>query len=84
MPVDRDLRMMTSKIKNSETVGELFDLLDAVVDKPIFNYIHAAVAYTKLRNLEKRDPLGTKEAKSGVLVRLEQRLQGLVAQIRKP
>ena len=53
-------------------------MVDGIVDKPIFDYIHAAAAYTKLGNLQKRNPVGAKEMQGSVLVRLEQRLQGML------
>ena len=76
--MDRDLRMMTSKIKNSLTASELLDFVDRVVDKPIFNYIHVAAAYTNLGNLQKKRGLTPGEVQSNVLVRLERRLQGML------
>ena len=77
-PVDKDVRIITSKIKNTQAAGELLDVLDTVVDKPVFNYIHLAAAYTKLGNLQKKNPLEPKEVQSSVLVRLQQRLQGML------
>ena len=78
VPINKDTRMLTSKIKKAETVPELLDVVDGIVDKPLFDYIHAAAAYTKLGNLQKQHPLGQKEAKSAVLLRLQNRLQGML------
>ena len=48
------------------------------MDKPIFNYIHVAATYTKVGNLQKIGNLGPKEFQSSALVRLENRLRGML------
>ena len=78
VPVDKDVRMITSKIKNAPTAGELLDFVGTVVDTPIFNYIHAAAAYTKLGNFQKKGQVGPKEVNSNALVRLDERLEGML------
>ena len=77
-PGDKDVRIITSKIKDTQTAGDLLDYVDTVVDKPSFNYIHVAATYTKLGNFQKKGQLDTMDADSGVLVRLESRLQGML------
>ena len=76
--VNKDVKIITSKIKSAQSAGELLDYVDTVVDKPIFNYIHVAATYTKLAKLQKKANLGPKEVQSSVLVRLEDRLQGML------
>ena len=78
VPLDKDVRMITSKIKNTQTAGELLDYADTVVDKPIFNYIHVAATYTKLGNFQKKGGLSPAEVRSNVLLRLGDRLQGML------
>ena len=41
--------VLTSKIKEAETAGEVLRLLDGAVDDPIFNEFHAAAACTSWR-----------------------------------
>ena len=53
-PGDREMKIITSKIKHSETAAELLDYVDTVVDKPIFNYIHVAATYTSWRSFRRR------------------------------
>ena len=79
VPFNKDTRILTSKIKNAQTAGELLDVVDGIVDKPIFDHIHAAASYTKLGNFQKKRQLGQREMKSQVLVRLERRLEGMLA-----
>ena len=76
--LDKDVRMITSKIKNTQTAGELLDYADTVVDKPIFNYIHVAATYTKLGSFQKKGGLSPAEVRSNVLLRLGDRLQGML------
>ena len=70
--------MLSARIKSAETAGELLDVVGRSVDEPVFNYIHAAAAYTRLGNLRKKGLLCAKEVDSDVLVRLGQRLQGML------
>ena len=76
--VDKDVRVITCKIKTAQTAGELADFLDTVVDKPTFNYIHVAAAYTKMGKLQKKGHIGPMATKMSVLARLQQRLQGML------
>ena len=70
--------MLTSKIKNAQTAGDLLDVVDGIVDKPIFDYIHAAAAYTKLGNFQKKGRLCPGDMNGNVLVRLDNRLHGML------
>ena len=79
VPLDKDVRAITAKIKNTRTAGELLDYADTVVDKPIFNYIHVSAAYTKPGNFQKKGGLSPAEVRSNVLLRLGDRLQGMLA-----
>ena len=72
------MKIITSKIKNSQTAGELLDYVDSVMDKLIFNYIHVAAAYTNLGSFKKKGQLGTMHVHGAVLVRLESRLLGML------
>ena len=78
VPFNKDTRMLSARIKSAETAGELLDVVGRSVDEPVFNYIHAAAAYTRLGNLRKKGLLCAKEVDSDVLVRLGQRLQGML------
>ena len=78
-PRDKDVKKITSQIRDSPTAGDLLDYVDTLVDKPSFNYIHVAAAYTKLGNLRKKKPLDPNEVQGSVLVRLQRRLQGMLA-----
>ena len=76
--LDKDVRAITAKIKNTRTAGELLDYAETVVDKPIFNYIHVAATYTKLGSFQKKGGLSPAEVRSNVLLRLGDRLQGML------
>ena len=80
VPLDKDVRVrvITSKIKDTKAAGELLDYVDTIVGKPEFNHIHAGATYTKLSNIRKKGHLGPKELERNVLVRLQQRLQGML------
>ena len=78
VPINKDTRLLTSKIKSAQTADELLDLVDGIVDKPVFNYIHVAATYTKLGNFQKKGRLSPSEVRSNVLLRLEDRLQGML------
>ena len=78
VPINKDTRMLTSKIKKAETVPELLDLVDGIVDKRVFDHIHASAAYTKLGNFQKKGQLRLTEVNGMVLARLESRLQGML------
>ena len=55
--VREEKRGAAYKIKSSQTVGELLDFVDAVVDKPVFDHIHVAATYTKLNDFQKKGEL---------------------------
>ena len=78
VPFNQGTRMLSAKIKKVETAAELLDLVGRSVDEPVFNYIHAAAAYASLGNFRKRGLLRVKDVDSDVLVRLGQRLQGML------
>ena len=56
-PGEREMKIITSKIKGSQTASELLDYVDSVIDRLIFNYIHVAAAYTKLGSFKKKGQL---------------------------
>ena len=81
MPSDRSqtdsaARTLTLKIKQAKSATELLDLLDGVVDDPIFNYFHASAAYSNLA--EWRQRFTPSERASSVLQRLAARVQNIV------
>ena len=77
-PGDREMKIITSKIKDSETAAELLDYVDSVMDKLVFNYIHVAAAYTKLANFRKKGQLGLKEVDGSALVKLGHKLERML------
>ena len=79
VPINKNTRLLTSKIKSAQTADELLDLVDGIVDKPIFDYIHVAATYTKLGNFQKKGGLSPSEVGRNVLLRLGDRLQGMLA-----
>ena len=80
MPSDRSqadsaARTLTLKIKQAKSATELLDLLDAVVDGPIFNRFHASAAYTSLVTWKRKGGLTPSDKASPVLPRLDARVQ---------
>ena len=73
-PKDAAARLLTSKMKDVKSVAELLDLLDGVVDDPIFNKIHASAAYHSLATKWKGGLTPNDEARP-VFPRLAARVQ---------
>ena len=74
---DAAARTLTLKIKQAKSATELLDLLDGVVDGPIFNRFHASAAYTSLVTWKRKGGLTTSDKASPVLPRLAARVQDM-------
>ena len=73
---DAAARKLTSQMKEDmKSAAELLDLLDAVVDGPIFNYFHASAAYNSLATWKQVGGLTPSDKASPVLPRLAARVQ---------
>ena len=70
-------RTLTLKIKQAKSATELLDLLDGVVEGPIFNYFHASAAYHGLATWKRKGGLTPSEKASPVLPRLAARVQDM-------
>ena len=89
MPSDRSqtdsaARTLTSKIKQAKSATELLDLLDGVVDGPIFNTFHASAAYTSLATWKRKGGLTPSDKESPVLPRLAARVQDMALKSQLP
>lgn len=71
VPPQGDPRAWTRKITEANSAGELLSVLDQVVEKSIFNEIHASAAYGALANFQQRRELQQSDAASPVLVKLD-------------
>ena len=74
---DAAAKILTSKIKKAKSATELLDLLDGVVDGPIFNNFHASAAYTSLATWKRKGGLTPSDKASPVLPRLAARVQDM-------
>ena len=75
---DAAARKLTSQMKEDvKSAAKLLDLLDGVVDGPIFNYFHASAAYLNLATKWKGG-LTPSEKASPVLARLAARVQDMI------
>ena len=71
-------RKLTSQMKEDiESAAELLDLVDGVVDGPIFNKFHASAAYHSLATWKRKGGLTPSEKASPVLPRLAARVQDM-------
>ena len=70
-------RLLTSKIKQAKSAAELLDLLDGVVDGPIFNHFHASAAYTSVVTWKRKGGLTPSDKASPMLPRLAARVQDM-------
>ena len=71
-------RKLTSQMKEDvKSAAELLDLLDRVVDGPIFNYFHASAAYHSLATWRRNGGLTQSDKASPVLPRLAARVQDM-------
>ena len=70
-------RKLTLQIKQAKSAAELLDLLDGVVDGPIFNNFHASAAYHSLATWKRKGGLTPSEKASPVLPRLAARVQDM-------
>ena len=73
---DSAARILTLNIKQAKSATELLDLLDGVVDDPIFNYFHASAACSNLA--ERMQTFTPSEKGSSVLPRLAARVRDIV------
>ena len=74
---DSAARKLTSQMKEAKSAAELLDLLDGVVDGPIFNDFHASAAYHSLATWKRNGGLTPSERESPVLRRLAARVQNM-------
>ena len=75
---DAAARKLTSQMKEDmKSAAELLDLLDGVVDGPIFNYFHASAAYHSLAT-QWKGGLTPSDKASPVLPRLAARVQNMI------
>ena len=74
---DAEARKLTSKMTDVTSATELLNLLDGVVEHPIFNHFHASAAYHRLATLKRRDGLTENEISSPVLPRLSARVEDM-------
>ena len=75
---DAAARKLTSNMKDDiKSAGELLDLLDGVVDGPIFNHFHASAAYHSLATWKRKGGLKPSDKASPVLPRLARRVQDM-------
>ena len=74
---DAEARKLTSKMTDVTSATELLNLLDGVVEHPIFNHFHASAAYHRLATLKRRDGLTQNEISSPVLPRLAARVEDM-------
>ena len=72
---DAAARKLTSQMKEDvQSAAELLDLLDGVVDGPIFNSFHASAAYHSLATWKRKGGLTPSDKASPVLPRLAARV----------
>ena len=72
-------RKLTSQMKEDmKSAAELLDLLDRVVDGPIFNTFHASAAYTSLVTWKRKGCLTPRDKASPVLPRLAARVKNRI------
>ena len=72
-------RKLTSQMKEDmKSAAELLDLLDRVVDGPIFNTFHASAAYHSLATWKRKGGLTPSDKASPVLPRLAARVQNRI------
>ena len=74
---DAAARTLTLKIKQAKSATELLDLLDGVVEGPIFNDFHASAAYHSLATWKRNGGLTPSDKASPVLPRLAARVQDM-------
>ena len=74
---DAAAKILTSQMKEAKSATELLNLLDGVVDRPIFNYFHASAAYYGLATWKRNGGLTPSEKKSPVLPRLAARVRNM-------
>ena len=53
---DRQAKILTSQITKATSARKLGNVLDEIVDGPIFDSIHASAAYKRLEAFKKRGP----------------------------
>ena len=71
-------RKLTSQMKEDvKSAAELLDLLDGVVDGPIFNNFHVSAAYHSLATWKRKGGLTPSDKASPVLPRLAARVQDM-------
>ena len=82
MPVSKDASVLTSKMGNAQTAGDLLDVVGQFVEKPIFNQRHASQAYFKLGAIQRKRKLSESDANgpvnSPVLVKLNRQVLAML------
>ena len=73
-----DARKLTVAIKKASSAKKLIDILDETVDRPIFNFFHVSVVYSRLSDFKSK--LQESDWDGPVLLRLHDRVQKMVLQ----
>lgn len=76
----RDPKILTFQIAQADTVAQLLEVLEAAVDKQIFNDIHASAACTRLASFERKGTLTKGDGESPVLGKLARRIEVVAKQ----
>ena len=75
---DAAAKILTRQMTEAKSATELLNILDGVVEGPIFNYFHASAAYYCLATWKRQGGLTPSEKASPVLPRLAARVQRLM------
>ena len=74
---DRQAKILTSQITKATSARKLGNVLDEIVDGPIFDSIHASAAYKRLENCNKKGALRQRDWDDQVLLRLHARVEDM-------
>lgn len=74
-----EAKKLTARMKEVNSAAGLIDILDGVVDGPIFNKFHASAAYHSLATWKRRRRLQLADRESTVLPRLHGRVRSMIS-----
>ena len=74
----REVKRLTSRMKEASSAKELIDVLDEAMGGPVFDFIHASAAYTRLVALKRRRCLQEEDWDSAGVLRLHTRVEDMV------